>query len=333
MTRLVLLTDGTGQDGTDERTNVAQIEDLLSNGDSRNQYLNYSPGVGTRIGEEFEGGVFGCHVYRVVNEHYAWLARCAESLQIETSDEIEIALFGFSRGAFISRLIADLLNKCGMPRDSRKASVLVDMYKKRDWDRIAMWREANRGTLLSPSINFLGCWDTVVATFGINAIDYEDVPPNVRNAAHAVAINESRPKFDYTRMVLRPGVREEFFAGNHSDVGGGYGDDQVLSRISLYWMSMMAFNAGVAFNEMPPHVAAGEYVNAVVHSEHFSKSNGYGALGHHAREIDHSRLNASVPFLPWSPFGDDEGPLNSELMVARVREYRDQIGGSGTAVV
>lgn len=51
MTKLVLLTDGTGQDGSGDITNVAKLQDYLSNDDESGQYVCYSPGVGTRLRE------------------------------------------------------------------------------------------------------------------------------------------------------------------------------------------------------------------------------------------------------------------------------------------
>ena len=329
MIRLVLQTDGTGQDGNDAVTNVARLSDFLTDGED-DQYCSYSPGVGTCIGEELDGGIAGVHLEKVMNRQYSWLSKCAGSLELSDKDDFEVELFGFSRGAFISRLLADLLNRCGIPKRPEDATALMNLYKKKDWEKMDAMTKTRPEDFLKSRIGFLGCWDTVATSLGYNGADYETVPENVIAAAHAVAINESRSMFNYTKMNLREGVREEFFAGCHSDVGGGYGIDQVLSRMSLEWMIEQAEDAGVLFKMYPDPIEIGEYAKAETHSEHYSASNGYGALGSHTREIDHARINSNVALLQWNLFGEEGRPLNSERMVAWVKNYHDMVRSEGT---
>ena len=134
MIRLVLQTDGTGQDGNDAVTNVARLSDFLTDGED-DQYCSYSPGVGTCIGEELDGGIAGVHLEKVMNRQYSWLSKCAGSLELSDKDDFEVELFGFSRGAFISRLLADLLNRCGIPKRPEDATELMNLYKKKDWEK------------------------------------------------------------------------------------------------------------------------------------------------------------------------------------------------------
>lgn len=322
MIRLVLQTDGTGQDGNDAVTNVARLSDFLTDGED-DQYCSYSPGVGTCIGEELDGGIAGVHLEKVMNRQYSWLSKCAGSLELSDKDDFEVELFGFSRGAFISRLLADLLNRCGIPKNPNDGIALVDLYKKKEWTAMTALLETRPNDFLKTRIGFLGCWDTVVTSLGYDGADYEAVPDNVIAAAHAVAINESRPKFNYTKMGLRDGIHEEFFAGCHSDVGGGYGVNQVLSRMALEWMIEQAEKAGVLFKAKPNPIGLDEYGKAETHSEHKSASNLWGALGFLEREIDHSRINSNVALLQWNLFGEEGLPLNSEQMVAWVKDYYD----------
>ena len=58
MIRLVLQTDGTGQDGNAQVTNVARLSEFLTDKEN-DQYCSCCPGVGTSIGEELEGGIAG----------------------------------------------------------------------------------------------------------------------------------------------------------------------------------------------------------------------------------------------------------------------------------
>ena len=102
-------------------------------------------------------------------------------------------------------------------------------------------------------IRFIGVWDTVGAYGGpiiefTQAIDKWVVPlgtndytlsNKVRKARHALALDDARASF---RPILWDEMRSEaadlkqvWFAGMHSDVGGGYPDDG-LSHVSLMWM-------------------------------------------------------------------------------------------------
>lgn len=81
--------------------------------------------------------------------------------------------------------------------------------------------------------------------------------PNVRYARHAISIDESRADFDRVpwknddtppnrEMDEGPWFTQLWFAGNHSDVGGSYPENESrLSDISLDWMVRQAVRAGL----------------------------------------------------------------------------------------
>ena len=130
-------------------------------------------------------------------------------------------------------------------------------------------------------IQFIGVWDTVAAYGGpsaeiTRAIDNFIYPltmtdqclsTNVRFARHALSIDDERDAFHpllwdewdwaekarkrhpnnltaQTRFNRR--VQQVWFAGVHSDVGGGYPDES-LSYVSLAWMMQEATEKGVRF--------------------------------------------------------------------------------------
>ncbi|HLE46887.1 MAG TPA: DUF2235 domain-containing protein, partial [Candidatus Thermoplasmatota archaeon] len=75
----------------------------------------------------------------------------------------------------------------------------------------------------------------------------------VRNAFHAVAIDERRKHFEptlWSSKPLVPGQRVEqvWFAGAHGGVGGGV-PAAGLSDIAFLWMKDRAQEAGLAFDE------------------------------------------------------------------------------------
>jgi uncharacterized protein (DUF2235 family) len=118
-------------------------------------------------------------------------------------------------------------------------------------------RADNEGLEPGPSpvrVKFVGVWDTVDA-YGLpieeltRAIDRfilplnmanADLNPRVDRARHALALDEQRQTF-HPRLWNEHGekdenrIRQVWFAGVHSDVGGGYPDDG-LAHVTLTWM-------------------------------------------------------------------------------------------------
>lgn len=121
-----------------------------------------------------------------------------------------------------------------------------------------------------PDIAFVGVWDTVAAygspvseiTKGIDRWvwplsmpDYK-LSDKVACARHAVALDDERDTFHpllwdevHEREAIASGristqrLRQVWFAGMHSDVGGGYADES-LAYVSLDWMAQEASKAG-----------------------------------------------------------------------------------------
>jgi hypothetical protein len=124
-------------------------------------------------------------------------------------------------------------------------------------------------------ISFVGVWDTVAAygapiaeiTRGIDRWiwplsmpDYE-LDPKVARARHALALDDERDTFhpllwdevNERKLVERNEVapdrlRQVWFTGMHSDVGGGYSDDS-LAHVSLVWMAREAQDAGLRLHQ------------------------------------------------------------------------------------
>jgi glutathione S-transferase len=71
----------------------------------------------------------------------------------------------------------------------------------------------------------------------------------IENGLHAMAIDELRVDFPITRWDERKGVRQVWFAGAHSDVGGGYPPAECgLSDLGLGWMMKRLEELGVKFD-------------------------------------------------------------------------------------
>ena len=239
------------------------------------QSVHYEPGVGTRPHERILGGAFGAGLSRNVRDCYAWLIE-----NYEPGDEL--FLFGFSRGAFTARSLAGLIRNSGILRPEFRAMVpdAYQLYRSRKpehapgEDRAIAFRE--RYSHPDAEIAFVGVWDTVGALgIPISGLrppllsrrwTFHDTTLSrfVQNAYHAVSIDERRRPFVPTLSVhkqLPSGdvdpppahqtVSQVWFAGVHSDVGGGY-PDPALSEIPLLWMAGHARACGLAFK--PGHL-------------------------------------------------------------------------------
>jgi len=111
------------------------------------------------------------------------------------------------------------------------------------------------------AIRFMGLWD-VVGEFGlpgrfVNAGHDLDFPSNVVRCYHAMALDEMRLFFPLTRLghgLDGTGrLREVWFRGVHSDVGGGNGNGG-LNWIALNWLYQSAVREGLPID--PAAIAA-----------------------------------------------------------------------------
>ena len=265
---LVICCDGTNNSLAGVRTNIARLSDLANIGDESLQLRYYDAGVGveadpqarTRIGaalSRWSGSAFGTGLVANVEQAYRHLVQ-------HYAPGDRIFMFGFSRGAYTVRVIAGLLQNYGLlrPEHERLASDVVKAFRDLFSDGSAAERQRRfedarairAGQSLPGEIHFMGLFDTV-SSLGW-AWDPKTFPntfamPNVTVLRHALALDERRAKFRTNRVQLdaHRDHRQVWFAGVHSDVGGGYEPPRYrLSRVPLRWMLAAAKNAGMRVN-------------------------------------------------------------------------------------
>ena len=270
MKRLVLCCDGTWnradqrQDGIPCPTNVIQLAFRVAKRDGAvDQVLFYDQGVGTGNWiDRFTGGAFGEGLVDNIFDAYRFLIA-----NYEPGDAIYV--LGFSRGAYTARSLCGMVRKCGI---LKRASVLhyhdaLQLYRRSDCgpndpESVAFRRKHSVLGQENVEIQFLGVWDTVGA-LGIplrglrwlsrreDQFHDTELSGCVRYAYHALAIDEHRGPFQPTLWAYKPKpnqvVRQVWFAGAHSDVGGGY-PEIGLSHFALRWMIDGARSAGLAFD-------------------------------------------------------------------------------------
>lgn len=272
MKKLVICCDGTwnrADQTTDEGrpcpTNVLRFAYLTAKRDAAGapQILFYDQGVGTgnRV-DRMTGGAFGEGLEDNIHDAYRFLIANYE-------DGDQIYLVGFSRGAFTARSIGGMIRKCGIlqrPAVGRYSEAL-ELYRRRDDgpDDAHCRRFRAEHSLVGDRpipIRFVGVWDTVgslgIPLRGLRSLTRRkhrfhdtELSGSVEHAYHALAIDERRAPFEPTQWTSDPKgaqkVEQVWFAGVHSDIGGGYGVRQI-SDISLEWMLGKAQGAGLAID-------------------------------------------------------------------------------------
>jgi uncharacterized protein (DUF2235 family) len=306
--RIILLSDGTGNAAASVwRTNVWRIFESLDL-DRSDQVAIYDDGVGTSSFKPLAilGGAFGWGLKRNVIDLYKFVCRNYES------EKDEIFGFGFSRGAFMIRIVAGLIFDQGLvpynkPNPYHKPNVLIpsgspthftsehDLHKKAEaayrayrktnfhtnWYFLFRWicgliRRSNcrkEEKNFNINIRFLGLWDTVAAyglpidemTRGVSQwiwpleLPKRDLDKRVKRACHALSLDDERTTFhpilwnESDETPAPPGadtkderISQVWFAGVHSNVGGGYADDS-LAHIPLFWIMTEAQECGLSY--------------------------------------------------------------------------------------
>ncbi|EEP75321.1 conserved hypothetical protein [Uncinocarpus reesii 1704] len=224
----VLCFDGTGNkfSGTEADSNVLKIFRMLDRNNSRHFHY-YQPGIGTYVStaslsntgllsrikgsymkakDSAVGSSFAEHVvggYRFLMRYY--------------SPGDDIYFFGFSRGAYTARFLAEMLDYVGLLTAGNEELVrfawkTFSKWQQRSGDseehrkekqKLFRYMKAFRETFSRPvkQIRFLGLFDTVnsVPTFESAWMQRNKFPYTARSSAkvirHAVGIDERRAKF------------------------------------------------------------------------------------------------------------------------------------------
>ena len=268
MKKLIVCCDGTWNwpEQKGGPTNVVKMVRAIEPADTqgRPQIVYYDPGVGTGNGlDRLIGGAFGIGLSQNVRDAYQFLVN-----NYEPGDAI--FLFGFSRGAFTVRSLGGLIGTVGLLHKGdmdkfRDAYEVYRTYKPTEQEKQREDRTARKNAVTArlqqfeeyverrrwPEIEMIGVWDTVgslgvpfsfLRWVGRRHYYFHDtnLGPIVRNAYHALAIDDRRKAFAptvWTNKEFAPHQRVEqvWFPGAHSNVGGGY-PDRGLADVAFLWM-------------------------------------------------------------------------------------------------
>ncbi len=275
---IVICLDGTGNQFNEHNTNVVKLFRVLVR-DTKRQVAFYDPGVGTLgdpvyktpVAKKIDrvlGLAFGRGLTKNVMEAYSYLME-------QYQDGDNIFLFGFSRGAYTARVLAGFIHHCGLLEAGCQNLIpyAMKLYTKADregmtnddWKVAATFRKTYGRKFKGPDgtptsdccIHFLGLWDSVSTLGWVWDPVFLPHTKNHRSVAavrHAIAIDERRVFFRPLSWGLKyrnlQDIKEVWFAGVHSDVGGGYPEGESgLAKITLEWMIREATAFGLVVDD------------------------------------------------------------------------------------
>jgi uncharacterized protein (DUF2235 family) len=275
--RIVICADGTWnvpkevQPGGDAPTNVWLLYQLVKDvdADGTPQLKYYHAGVGTKRTwlRRVTDGATGRGLSDNMRDAYAFLVD-----HYNPGDHVY--LFGFSRGAYTVRTLAGMIRNSGIVDRAKYAGraqemekameAAYELYRLRTDDTAPAAPRARefRAAHSHPDfyISCIGVWDTVgslgvpveskltspLQWFNERVAGFHDVTLSgyVDCAFHALAIDERRGPFKPTLWNQKADARaagqileQVWFAGVHSDVGGGYPwNERGLANVTLRWM-------------------------------------------------------------------------------------------------
>ncbi|MBX9909844.1 MAG: DUF2235 domain-containing protein [Beijerinckiaceae bacterium] len=273
---ICIFSDGTGQAGGENPinwTNVYRLFKATRDADPARQICFYDPGLGANPDGEEPG--WGKWLFHKLSQATGYgittnIIDCYAALMMSYRPGDAVFLFGFSRGAYTVRSLGGAVGLCGVPpglpklerwdqfekgmRDDVRAlakEAVTQVYQERDpgrrADAAATFRAKYKSQELPP--HFVGVWDTVKA-LGIKGIsdilparhtfNNDKLNPRVTRGCQALAIDENRktfkPEIWDENGAPEDQIRQYWFSGVHTDVGGGYGLGMGLSDITLAWM-------------------------------------------------------------------------------------------------
>lgn len=264
MKNIIICSDGTWQSPeSDHSTHVLRLAEGIAphtpSGDQ--QVVFYDWGIGSEH-DRLAGGLTGRGIDKNIMDCYRFI--------VHNFDEGDaLYLFGFSRGAYTVRSLAGLIRNCGILRRAYADQVgrAYRLYRQRS--KASAPSESRAGAFRAKysvadetRIHFVGVFDTVGAlgipapflgTIGTTRYLFHDTQPSriINHARHAVAIDEQRQDFEPTLWREKPGLdlKQVWFAGAHTDIGGGY-EDRALGDHAGQWLAEEAEACGLA---LEPH--------------------------------------------------------------------------------
>ncbi|GAA5915971.1 hypothetical protein JCM5296_000497 [Sporobolomyces johnsonii] len=270
---LVLCFDGTGDTFSSYMSNLPKLFSLANEDPSR-QACYYQTGIGT-----YEAIYHPSRIWQKVVQ----LADSAVAFSLDAhvkegySASDKLFIFGFSRGAFTARALAGMIQQVGLvPAGNEQLIPLAYSIYKRKGDTIlvpggeTLAEGFKRTFSREVYVHFVGVWDTVASVGAIipKTLPFASGSNYICHFRQAFSLDEHRARYaeqpwipdespplshsstsSYPLPHADTTVKEVWFAGAHSNIGGGqfpYDGEATpsLSHLSLRWMVREAVEHG-----------------------------------------------------------------------------------------
>lgn len=259
--QLVICLDGTGNRFNHCPTNIIRLVRSMSSDPDR-VLTYYDQGVGTfglketlfewqKVPARIFGLAFGWGIKRTVEGAYRFIA---ENLR---EDDV-LFIFGFSRGAYAARALAAVIRAVGVVPGHQAHlfeygwSILMARTGEENKPDFKLQGRFKSTFGRRVNVHFLGLFDTVKSVGWV--YDPVSIPFTTNNriveiVRHAMSMDEKRSFFRqhlWSDNALRTDVKQVWFPGVHSDVGGGYAADEAQLALGAFrWMLGEAVAAGL----------------------------------------------------------------------------------------
>lgn len=243
---VVLLFEGTDNDPDTNPSAISRLKGMLVDDVARGQVVRVMSGSGTHGYCWWRKVclVTGWDSGWIVRNQLRWLTNFMVDENLCWSD-INLYVFGFSRGGYQARLLANKI------------------------DRI------NRSHQSFPQVRYLGLIDAVCGVCGLRASFHSLVPPKTI-CRHAVAIHEYRRRFSpmlINESKMHDNVTERFFLGSHSDVGWAYNGNRHERIFPLgHWFPCCSYHVNHGRSKFCGMVSLSWVINPVINELNFIPS-------------------------------------------------------------
>ncbi|KIP08191.1 hypothetical protein PHLGIDRAFT_69663 [Phlebiopsis gigantea 11061_1 CR5-6] len=277
---LVVCIDGTANQFGFQNTNVVELYSRLDK--NKRQLTYYNSGIGTYVRDSNWLGLMkqalvhgwdmavAWNLKKIILDAYRWLS---ENYQHGDC----IFLFGFSRGAYQVRIIGGMIEIVGLLHKGNNEQIafrswFYKIFRSKEQDEAA----ANKVKELSDqfkqtlshknaTVHFIGVWDTVSSVGIARGPSFPETTNGMKDVCgvrHVLSLDEERDKFqpeyvnggagpeeppESATRLERDRVKEVWFVGSHSDIGGGNSDNIDLNNFgpALRWMIYEALRYGL----------------------------------------------------------------------------------------
>jgi Uncharacterized alpha/beta hydrolase domain (DUF2235) len=260
--------------------NKALIKASGADGTMQKTFYHAGVGVEPDFIRKILGGAVGLGLKKIVQD-------CYGSIVDNYLPGDELYIFGFSRGAYAARALAGLIGASGIRRqnDAQGFDVVWSHYRvkpaTRDTPQTA--NAADSKTLAAyaamaaqnrlhedRTIKCVGVWETV-GSYGVPAgfglaplaryvalinLGFHDTwfGDHIDVGLHGVGVDEKRRPYVPTFWTIPKGkrprgaVEQTWFAGVHSNVGGGYADSGLADEALMWMIARVTALTGLEFD-------------------------------------------------------------------------------------